>query len=91
VRTRVLVLIFSGISVLSFPSARKPTPAVPSSQSQAALCRRLGFLQPLPERRVRSPMQTPLNKRAVAVAAVHALVPSLYEDDTWTSIRGATG
>jgi hypothetical protein len=59
--------------------------------SQAALCRRLGFLQLLPERRVRSPMQTPLNKRAVAVAAVHALVPSLYEDDTWTSIRGATG
>jgi hypothetical protein len=36
VRTRVLVLIFSGISVLSSPFARKPNPPVPSSQPQAA-------------------------------------------------------
>jgi hypothetical protein len=36
VRTRVLVLIFSGISVLSSPFARKPNPPVVSSQPQAA-------------------------------------------------------
>jgi hypothetical protein len=36
VRTRVLIRIFSGIFVLSFPYARKPNPRVPSSQSQAA-------------------------------------------------------
>ena len=35
-RARVLVLIFSGISVLSFPFTRKRTPAVPSSQPQGA-------------------------------------------------------
>ena len=38
-RTRVLVLIFSGISVLSSPFARKPNPPVPSSQPQAAASR----------------------------------------------------
>jgi hypothetical protein len=37
VRTRELVLIFWGISVLSSPFVRKPNPAVPSSQPQAAL------------------------------------------------------
>ena len=36
-RPLFLILIFSGISVLSLPFARKPTPAAPSSQPQAAL------------------------------------------------------
>ena len=38
---------------------------------------RVGFLQTLAERRVRSPMQIPLTERVVGVAAVQALVSSL--------------
>jgi len=47
---------------------------------------RVGILQPLAERGVRLPMQISLNERAVAVAPWCPL----YEDETLTSIRGAT-
>jgi hypothetical protein len=37
---------------------------------------RVGFFQPLAERRVRFPTQISLNEHVVAVAAIHALVSS---------------